>query len=186
MPRVPKFKIVACLCLVAATQSACAQLRNAYLYMQLGGGWGTENTLNIGATLMYKRWAITYDYIGQHKRADNVPSDYNAGLILWGDGAPKVALEGSCIEAARVIYFANGKLRFLARGGIFIGTYHFPQHFYHSASTWFGPNYEAYWQTNDAIGLVLHPTIEWPGSVPFGFSSGLTSHHHKYQINRSD
>jgi hypothetical protein len=171
------FKIAACICITAASHSAFAQLRDVNLYMHSGGGLGSTNTLNIGGTLMYKRWAATYDYVYQFKQGDNVPSDYHEGFIILGPATPQQILKGHCIEGAHVIYFANGTLRFLARGGIFFGTYEAPQNFIQITGPWVGflgsANYNYDWQTTGVTGLVLHPTIEWPCTAPFGGSAGI-------------
>lgn len=157
----------------AVSYRSSAQLSHLYGYMQMGAGGGSFSTLNIGGTIEYNNWAVTYDHIEQNRKADNIPADY-----LFFGISPQQLLEGSCIEGARIIYFAGNRLRFLARGGAFIGSHTFPEKFIKSTPLPvflfppFPSNYDIEFQTNDATGVVLHPTLEWPYTVPFGMSLG--------------
>lgn len=150
-----------------------SQPNQLYAYMQFGGGWGSAHISNIGSTVLYANVVLTVDYVEQKSRASGIPADYQPGLtFMFSDGMPKQMLKGICIEGARSISVAGESFRFLGRGGVFIGSFAYPVNFRKKSQGWFEENYEMDWKTNKAIGLVLHPAIEWPCAVPFGLTVG--------------
>ena len=153
------------------------KLDSLYIYMDLGGmvGINKTNGVTLGINAVYKKHAFTFAYCDFTNAAKNVPFDYEPGFSLLGDGTPLTSLVLLGLEYGHVWYFNRPVTRFVLKGGLFIGTYEYPDNFVPQQSTgmfFVSSNYSFEYKTRKVFAVKVSPTLELPSRFA-GLSVGL-------------
>ncbi len=166
-------KIIAAILLLCISLSGYAWDRNLYVYGEMGGGNGNFGSFKMGLNCIYSGFIISGTYYYQSANATYVPPDYEPGLVIFGSRTPQQSLDYFCLTAGKVIYFANGHMRCLLKGGISVGETTYPESYTRIPQGWFDSNYDISFKTISLAGFHMNPTIEIPIGAGFGLSAGL-------------
>ena len=168
-----KILIVILVCLVPLSCLGRGS-NDVYIYGEAGGGGGNFASGKFGVNAIYQNLCFGISYYGQFANAQNVPPDYDPGLVIF-NRLPQQTLNFVCFTAGWVVYAHNPRIRYLLKGGLALGSSTLPDTYTPVYYGYFGPNYDVSYQTIFLAGLHLNPTIEFPLTRGFGLSVGLWS-----------
>jgi hypothetical protein len=157
-------------------QAFSRKMDSLYVYMDAGALFGINkiNGVTLGINAVYKQHAFTFSHCDFTNAAKNVPADYEPGFALFG-GTPLTSLFLLGLEYGHVWYSSKPIMRFVLKGGLFMGTYEYPDNFVPQESTgmfFTSSNYSFEYKTEKVFAVKLSPTLELPSRFA-GLSIGL-------------
>jgi len=161
---------------VCYQQAFSKKLDSLYIYMDAGALCGINqiNGVTLGINAVYKQHAFTFSHYDFTNAAKNVPADYEPGFALFG-GTPLTSLFLLGLEYGHVWYSSKPLMRFVLKGGFFMGTYENPDNFVPQESTgmfFTSSNYSFEYKTEKVFAVKVSPTLELPSRFA-GLSLGL-------------
>jgi hypothetical protein len=160
--------------LCGLSNAAIARTNRWLVYSDLGYNGGNYQGVKWSINGAVDNVSFGFSLMAHERNSPNVPSDYQAGLVIFGPRIPQQTVTTYAVTAGW-LYDINPYVRLNLKGGLGMMYVNSPSTFTpRHASGWLdlGPNYE-YTSTEDFLpGLIINPTIEFPLGRAFGFYAG--------------
>ena len=150
--------------------------------MNFGGGVAyTKDFQPIGTiglnVILANNWGTTINFKGSAIKANNIPSDYQAGLVIFGNGTPTGDLSIASIDIVRAFPVEGTRVKYIVEAGPAFVNYQTLTFTKNTSNNggWLSlsSNYDIATTNHFSYGLSIRGSIQFPFTRVFGVDIGI-------------